>query len=76
MNINIALQPATHLPADYRGAEGRILEVQCQDGAIPWYKNGPWDPWNHCECAMALAVTGQVGAAKTGIFLSRGNAKD
>ena len=46
------------------GAVDRILAIQRPDGGIPWYENGPWDPWNHTECAMALAVMGEIVAAK------------
>lgn len=46
-----------------RGALERILEVQRPDGAIPWFEDGPWDPWNHVESAMALSVMGEHRAA-------------
>ncbi|MBW2376691.1 MAG: prenyltransferase [Deltaproteobacteria bacterium] len=49
-----------------RGAASRIVSIQCADGAIPWYEDGPWDPWNHTECAMALAVVGEASAARRG----------
>lgn len=44
------------LHALIQGACRRILEVQRANGAIPWFEDGPWDPWNHVEGAMALAV--------------------
>ena len=44
-------------------AAARILEVQTKDGAIPWFEDGPWDPWNHAECAMALTAMGEAEAA-------------
>ena len=47
-----------------QGAASRIVSIQCADGAIPWYEDGPWDPWNHTECAMALAVVGEASAAR------------
>ena len=40
----------------------RILEIQTRDGAIAWFEGGPWDPWNHTECVMALFVAGQRAA--------------
>ena len=46
-----------------RGATDRILETQEADGAIPWFEDGPWDPWNHVEAAMALSVMGLHEAA-------------
>ncbi|MEO0983451.1 MAG: prenyltransferase [Pseudomonadota bacterium] len=48
---------------DLSGAIRRIMSVQRPDGAIPWFEDGPWDPWNHVECAMALNVAGESGAA-------------
>lgn len=48
---------------DLRPAAGRILELQAPDGAIPWFEGGPWDPWNHVECAMALTTLGYTEAA-------------
>ncbi|MEM9725624.1 MAG: prenyltransferase [Pseudomonadota bacterium] len=44
-------------------AVDRILEIQEPDGAIPWFEDGPWDPWNHVEAAMALSVMGHGAAA-------------
>jgi tetratricopeptide (TPR) repeat protein len=39
------------------------LDIQTQAGAIAWFENGPWDPWNHVESAMALCAAGEWGAA-------------
>ncbi|WP_300394286.1 hypothetical protein [Henriciella sp.] len=41
----------------------RILALQTPEGAILWFENGPWDPWNHVESAMALTVMGRTEAA-------------
>lgn len=41
-----------------------ILNVQRDDGAIPWFEGGRVDPWNHVEAAMALAVLGEIEAAR------------
>lgn len=49
---------------DLRPAIQRILDIQTDDGAIPWFEDGPWDPWNHVESAMALCVAGEYGAAE------------
>jgi hypothetical protein len=40
-----------------------IERVQRADGAIPWYNGGHVDPWDHVECAMALAAAGRADAA-------------
>ncbi len=41
-----------------------ILEWQLESGLILWFPGGHADPWNHVECAMALAVTGYQAAAE------------
>lgn len=38
----------------------RIEALQQPDGSIPWIEAGLWDPWNHGESAMALAVAGRT----------------
>jgi hypothetical protein len=48
------------------GAVEVILAGQRPNGAIPWFDAGPWDPWNHAECLMALAVMGEFAAADAG----------
>lgn len=53
------IDPQRHLPA----AVSRILEIQTDDGAIPWTENGIFDPWNHVESAMGLVVAGEHRAA-------------
>lgn len=47
----------------YRGAAKRILELQRDDGSIPWTEHGVFDAWNHAEGAMALWVMGERDAA-------------
>ena len=44
-----------------------MLEAQLDDGAIPWFEGGPWDPWNHGECVMALGVAGEWSAVRAGL---------
>ena len=48
---------------DLRPAVQRILDIQTEAGAIAWFENGPWDPWNHTESAMALCAAGELDAA-------------
>lgn len=49
----------------------RILDIQAPDGRIAWFEDGPWDPWNHSECAMALTAMGAFDAARRAFdFLS------
>lgn len=49
------------------GAVAAMAAVQEADGALPWFAGGPWDPWNHGECVMALAVAGETSAAERGL---------
>lgn len=62
------LQKTPRTFADFRtrftGAAQKILDAQTEAGFIPWYTDGPWDSWNHTECAMALAVMGEEEAAR------------
>lgn len=55
-------QVSAHLAPLAAPAE-RIQQVQGADGRIPWFESGPWDPWNHVECAMALTAMGAFGAS-------------
>lgn len=45
---------------DIRACADRIEALQQRDGAIPWVEAGVWDPWNHGESAMGLAVAGRA----------------
>ncbi|SCK17819.1 hypothetical protein H181DRAFT_01213 [Streptomyces sp. WMMB 714] len=38
---------------------GGLLAVQRADGAIPWFRGGHLDPWDHVEAAMALDTAGE-----------------
>ena len=49
------------------GASARILEIQDNTGAIPWFRGSAWDAWNHGECVMALGVMGEHAAAQRGL---------
>ncbi|MEM7459761.1 MAG: prenyltransferase/squalene oxidase repeat-containing protein [Pseudomonadota bacterium] len=58
------------MAAQLRPAVDRILQIQDAKGAIAWFENGPWDPWNHVESAMALCASGeQLAAAKAYDYL-------
>lgn len=48
----------------FDGALARILELQREDGSIPWFDGGVFDPWNHIEAAMGLDVLGHHAAAE------------
>ena len=40
-----------------------IADQQLSSGAIPWYRGGITDPWDHVECAIALDVSAHVREA-------------
>lgn len=48
----------------FAGAVRRILALQRADGSIPWFDGGVFDPWNHIEAAMGLAVAGRLVEAR------------
>jgi hypothetical protein len=41
-----------------------VARVQRDDGLVPWYPDGPADPWDHVESAMGLSIGGRYGAAR------------
>ncbi|MEO6955741.1 MAG: prenyltransferase [Antricoccus sp.] len=53
------------LPSHHDLAASASYIASCQDitGAIAWERDGKVDVWDHVECAMALAVTGDFGAS-------------
>jgi hypothetical protein len=54
-----------------------IAAAQETSGAIPWFRGGHVDPWDHIECAMALSVVGMVSAAERAYdYLRRAQAPD
>jgi len=49
---------------DVRRTAAAIARVQEPTGAIPWFRGGHTDTWDHVECAMALLIGGEVEAAE------------
>jgi hypothetical protein len=41
-----------------------ILDVQHDNGCIPWFPGGSADPWDHIEAAMGLTVGGHFDRAR------------
>ena len=41
-----------------------ILEVQNNDGSIPWEKGEKLDPWDHVEACMGLSIAGKKDEAE------------
>jgi hypothetical protein len=56
---NLYLSGGKFPPGFFDAALTRILELQRPNGAIPWFDNGVWDPWNHTEAAMGLLIAGR-----------------
>ena len=55
----------------YSSSVDYILEVQNQDGSIPWEKGKKLDPSDHIEAGMGLSIAGnKVEAEKAFIWLS------
>ena len=52
---------------DIAASARRICDLQHDNGAIPWIEAGLWDPWNHGESVMALAVAGCDAEARAGL---------
>jgi hypothetical protein len=50
--------------AQVRETAAAIVEVQQDDGGIPWAVGEHIDVWNHVEAAMALLVGGETQAAE------------
>jgi hypothetical protein len=53
------IQGLIHTQADF------IVSQQLPSGAIPWYRGGITDPWDHVECAMALDISGRLAEARS-----------
>jgi hypothetical protein len=60
-----ALQELVRLQADF------IVETQLPSGAIPWYRGGVTDPWDHVEGAIALDLVGRYDRAEAAYLWSR-----
>ena len=53
----------TH-PCGLLGNGRAIAGCQHESGAIPWFPDGPTDPWDHVQAAMGLTVTGFTDEAE------------
>jgi hypothetical protein len=63
--------------AEISATGASIAAAQEPTGAIPWFPGGHTDPWDHIECAMALAVSGFRAEAERGYeFLRRTQRSD
>jgi len=55
--------PGVMTPDEVMRTAASIARVQERSGAIPWFRGGHVDPWDHIECAMALLIGGEAEAA-------------
>ena len=58
--------PPAHLEP-FGGAVRRIIALQDRRGLVAWFEDGPFDPWNHVECVMALNAMGEETRAARGL---------
>ena len=61
MNTTNILNQTLRKTADF------IADVQDASGAIPWFKGGIVDPWDHVEAVMGLTVAGRYREARAGL---------
>ncbi|MGN6129096.1 MAG: prenyltransferase, partial [Nocardioidaceae bacterium] len=64
MSVDLPSLPGVLTAEQVRTTARWIASVQEPGGAIPWYRGGHTDPWDHVECAMALLVGGEARAAE------------
>ena len=48
-------------------AKDWIIKNQSDDGSISWDEKGKCDPWDHCECLIALAIYEEWDAWHKGV---------
>ena len=54
----------------YKSSVDYILDVQNNDGSIPWEIGKKLDPWDHIEAAMGLAIAGKKDKTERAYKLS------
>ena len=52
---------------DFKKAKDWIIYNQAENGRISWDEKGKSDPWDHCECLIALAIFEEWDAFDLGI---------
>ncbi len=45
---------------------GYIADLQLPSGAVPWFRDGIVDPWDHVEAIMGLTIGGYLRQARLG----------
>jgi len=51
----------------FEEAKNWIIFNQSHDGRIAWDDKGKCDPWDHCECLIALAIYEEWDAFDLGV---------
>jgi len=51
----------------FEEAKNWIIFNQSNDGRISWDDKGKCDPWDHCECLIALAIYEEWDAFDLGV---------
>jgi hypothetical protein len=64
VSVEIPSLPGLLSVHDVRRTAAAIARVQEPSGAVPWFRGGHTDTWDHVECAMALLVGGEVQASE------------
>jgi hypothetical protein len=57
----------------FTGTVDYIASAQEASGAIPWFDDGPTDPWDHIESAMGLTIGGRFDEAKAAYYWLKKN---
>jgi hypothetical protein len=52
---------------DIEACAQRVETLQRKDGSIDWVESGVWDPWNHGESTMGLAIAGRHSATEAAL---------
>ncbi|ORX01847.1 prenyltransferase [Mycobacterium triplex] len=65
--------PGVFSPEQCRQTALSIAAEQESSGAIPWFRGGHTDPWDHVESAMALTAAGLLEPARAAYEWSRRN---
>ena len=51
----------------FQQAKDWIISNQTESGKINWDEKGKCDPWDHCECLIALAICEEWHAFELGV---------
>jgi hypothetical protein len=61
--LDLPQLPGLLTAEDVLATAAYIASTQERSGAIPWFRGGHVDAWDHVECAMALSVAGRYDEA-------------